>query len=149
MDHNDTITVVGKLIETCRDGEKGYQDAAEHIKRPDLKTYFAQQSAERSKFADELQSEISRFGKTEKKESGSVSAALHRAWIDTKANLGAGDKSILDSVEHGEDVAKKAYQEALTGGKLEAGLTTIVQRQAESVKRAHDKVRSMRDQLAA
>ncbi|MEY2411615.1 MAG: hypothetical protein QOD84_221 [Acidobacteriaceae bacterium] len=149
MDQNDTVNVLGKLIETCRDGQKGYQDAAEHIERPDLKTYFAQQSAERGRFAEELERETSRFGKTEKKESGSVSAALHRAWIDTKANLGAGDKSILDSVEQGEDVAKKAYEDALNGGKLDSPVAAIVQRQAESVQRAHDKVRSMRDQLAA
>ncbi|MEY2412432.1 MAG: hypothetical protein QOD84_1038 [Acidobacteriaceae bacterium] len=149
MDQNDTVNILGKLIETCRDGQKGYQDAAEHIKRPDLKTYFAQQSVERGKFAEELEREISRFSKAEKKESGSVAAALHRAWIDTKANLGAGDKSILDSVEQGEDVAKKAYEDALTGGKLNSAVAAIVQRQAESVKRAHDKVRSVRDQLAA
>ena len=33
MTHNDTVSEIEKLIETCRDGEKGYRDAAEHIKR--------------------------------------------------------------------------------------------------------------------
>ena len=146
---NDTTSVLEKLIETCRDGQKGYQDASEHVKRPDLKTYFQTQSAERGKFADELQSELSRLSGSGKKESGSVSAALHRAWIDTKANLGAGDKSILDSVEQGEGAAKKAYGDATSGGKLDSGLATIVQRQAENVRSAHDKVKAMRDQLAA
>ena len=149
MCRNDTMNVVGKLIETCRDGQKAYQDAAEHIKRPDMKTFFAQQGAERGKFAEELEKEISQFDKTEKKESGSVSATLHRAWIDTKATLGAGDKSILDSVEQGEDVAKKAYEEALNGGNLDSAVAAIVRRQAESVQRAHDKVKSVRNQLAA
>ncbi|GAC1439316.1 MAG: hypothetical protein NVSMB58_35970 [Terriglobales bacterium] len=97
----------------------------------------------------ELQAELSKPGKPGKKESGSVSAALHRAWIDTKANLGAGDKSILDSVEQGEDRAKAAYEETLIGPTLDVSLATLVQRQAERVKTAHDKVRSMRDQLAA
>ncbi len=88
---NDTTSLLEKLIETCRDGQKGYQDASEHVKRPDLKTYFITQGTERGKFADELQSEMSRFSGSAKEDSGSVSAALHRAWIDTKANLGAGD----------------------------------------------------------
>ncbi len=149
MDQNDMIGVAEKLIETCRDGQKGYQDAAEHVKRADLKSYFERQSAERGTFAEELQAELSSLGKPEKKESGSVSAALHRAWIDTKANLGAGDKAILDSVEQGEDAAKEAYEQALVGPTLDGNLATIVLRQAESVKTAHDKVRSMRDQLAA
>ncbi|GAC1440044.1 MAG: PA2169 family four-helix-bundle protein [Terriglobales bacterium] len=149
MAQDNTISIVEKLIETCRDGEKGYQDAAAHVKRPDLKSYFEAQSAERRRFAMELQAELSKLGKPGKKESGSVSAALHRAWIDTKANLGAGDKSILDSVEQGEDRAKAAYEETLIGPTLDVSLATLVQRQAERVKTAHDKVRSMRDQLAA
>ena len=148
MDRNDAVSVVEKLIETCRDGQKGYADAAEHVKRPDLKIYFQQQNAERGRFAEELERELSSLGKSDKKPSGSVVGALHRTWIDAKANLGGGDKTILESVEQGEDSAKKAYEEALAA-QLPSNLQTIVQRQAESVKSAHDKVKSMRDSLAA
>ena len=148
MDRNDAVSVVEKLIETCRDGQKGYADAAEHVKRPDLKIYFQQQSAERGGFAEELERELSSLGKSDKKPSGSVVGALHRTWIDAKANLGGGDKTILESVEQGEDSAKKAYEEALAA-QLPSNLQTIVQRQAGSVKSAHDKVKSMRDSLAA
>ena len=84
MDENNAISVVENLIETCKDGQKGYQDAAEHVKRADLKTYFNEQSMERGRFAQELQAELGRLGKPDKKVSGSVSAAMHRAWIDTK-----------------------------------------------------------------
>ena len=118
------------------------------MKRPDLKGYFQQQSAERGRFAQELERELSSLGKQDKRPSGSVAGALHRTWIDAKANLGGGDKTILESVEQGEDNAKKAYQEALSG-QLSPNLQTLVQRQAESVKSAHDKVKSMRDSLAA
>jgi hypothetical protein len=84
MDQNDAISVVEKLIETCRDGEKGYQDAAQHVKRTDLKSYFNQQSLERARFAQELQAELARLGKPDKKVSASATGAIHRAWIDTK-----------------------------------------------------------------
>lgn len=148
MDQNDAISVVEALIETCKDGQKGYQDAAQHVKRADLKTYFNEQSAERGRFAQELQIELSHLGKPEKKVSGSVSAAMHRAWIDTKANLGAGDKTILESVEQGEDNAKESYEKALSGT-LPTRVAEIVRRQAASVQRAHDKVRTLRDTAAA
>ena len=148
MDQNNAISVVENLIETCKDGQKGYQDAAEHAKRPDLKTYFNQQSTERGHFAQELQAELGRLGKPDKKVSGSVGGALHRAWIDTKANMGGGDKSILESIEAGEDSAKEAYQKALTGA-LPTDLAEKVRRQAESVQRAHDKIRSLRDEARA
>jgi len=148
MDENNAISVVENLIETSKDGQKGYQDAAEHAKRPDLKSYFNEQSAERGQFARELQAELAQLGKPEKKVSGSVGGAMHRAWLDTKANLGGGDKTILESVEAGEDTAKNAYNKALSGA-LPASLTEIVRRQAASVQRAHDKVRMLRDEAKA
>jgi uncharacterized protein (TIGR02284 family) len=144
MNQNDTISVVENLIETCKDGQKGYQDAAHHVKRADLKTYFNEQSLERSRFAGELEAELIRLGKPDKKVSGSVGGALRRAWIDTKVSLGGGDKTILDSVEAGEDTAKEAYEKAVTGD-LPEDIAQIVRRQASSVQRAHDKVKMLRD----
>jgi len=148
MDENNAISVVENLIETSKDGEKGYRDAAEHVKRPDLKGYFLEQSTERGRFADELQSELAKLGKPEKKVSGSASGAMHRAWIDTKVALGGGDKTILESVESGEDNAKDTYNKALSGA-LPSSLTEIVRHQAASVQRAHDKVRTLRDEAKA
>jgi uncharacterized protein (TIGR02284 family) len=62
--------------------------------------------------------------------------------------LGGGDNTILESVESGEDSAKDTYKKALTGT-LPASLLEIVRRQADSVQRAHDHVRVLRDQAKA
>jgi uncharacterized protein (TIGR02284 family) len=148
MDEKNALSVVEDLIETCKDGQKGYQDAASHAKRSDLKTYFNQQGLERASFAGELEAILIQLGKPDKKVSGSVAASLHRAWIDTKVSLGAGDHSILESVEAGEDNAKDAYQKALTKD-LPENIAQIVRRQASSVQRGHDKVKSLRDTTAA
>jgi uncharacterized protein (TIGR02284 family) len=148
MDENNSVSVVESLIETSRDGQKGYQDAASHVKRADLKSYFNEQSMERGRFAQELQVELGKLGKGDKKVSGSASAAMHRAWIDTKVALGGGDKAILESVEKGEDNAKETYQKALSGT-LPTGVAEIVRRQAASVQKAHDKVKSLRDTAQA
>lgn len=148
MDENNAISVVENLIETCKDGQKGYQDAAEHVKRSDLKTYFNEQSLERSRFAGELEAELVHLGKSDKKVSGSAAGAMHRAWIDTKVALGGGDKTILESVEKGEDNAKDTYNKALAGS-LPGNLMEIVRRQAASVQKAHDKVRTLRDTAKA
>lgn len=148
MDENNAISVIENLIETCKDGQKGYQDAASHVKRSDLKTYFNEQSLERSRFAGELEAELIRSGKPDKKVSGSVSGTLRRAWIDTKVSLGGGDKTILESIEAGEDNAKETYQKAITGD-LPENIAQIVRRQAASVQKAHDKVKSLRDEARA
>jgi uncharacterized protein (TIGR02284 family) len=147
MDQNNPVAVIEKLAEICKDGEKGYKDAAEHAKRSDLKSFFITQSAERGRFARELQTVLMKLGKTEKK-SGTVAGALHRAWIDTKVGLGAGDKSILESVEKGEDEARDAYREAI-GSPLPPEAADVVSRQARSIQAAHDQVKTLRDGLAA
>jgi len=145
MNQNNNVSdVVENLIEICRDGEKGYRDAASHVKRTDLKTFFTEQGAQRARFADELQVELSKFGKPETKESGTVRGAMHRAWIDTKAAVGGGDKTILESVERGEDSAKESYQKALSEG-LPGNVEEIVRRQASNVVNAHDRIRNLRD----
>ena len=104
---NNAISVVENLIETCRDGEKGYKDAASHAKRTDLKTFFTEQGAQRARFADELQLELSKTWETGKERIGTVGGAMHRAWIDTKVAVGGGDKTILESVEKGEEARRR------------------------------------------
>src|SRR5580700_8162195 len=148
MDENNAISVVENLIETNRDGQKGYKEAADHVKRPDLKTYFNEQSMERGRFAMELQAELAKLGKPDKTVSGSAGGAMHRAWIDTKVALGGGDKTILESVEAGEDNAKESYQKALSGS-LPDNVTEIIRRQAASVQTAHDKVKRLRNEARA
>lgn len=147
-DTEKVIDIVEKLIETCRDGQNGFRDAAEHVKDSGVKKLFNELSLERGQFAGELQGELIRLGKKDVKEDGTVSAALHRTWIDLKANLGGGDSSILASAEKGEDNAKKIYQEAEQEN-LPGDTKAIVSRQAQKVFAAHDSVRALRDQLKA
>jgi len=58
--------------------------------------------------------------------------------------MGLGDQSVLNSVESGEDAAKRAYQKALAST-LPEPVRMVIQRQAESVFHAHDHVRDLRD----
>jgi uncharacterized protein (TIGR02284 family) len=141
---DDTIEIIDKLIETCRDGQEGYRDAAEHTQTPDLKEFLNQQSLERAKFAGELESVAQRLGESDPDRGSSITGKLHRAWFDLKQKFGGGDVSILESVEAGEDTAKKSYQEALRAD-LPLDVHTIIERQAHSVLAAHDQVRSLRD----
>lgn len=148
MDENNVMSVLENLMQVCKDGQKGYQEAASKVKRSDLKNFFNEQSLERARFAGELEAELIRLGKSDKKASGSTLGSLHRAWVDTKVALGGGDKTILDWLEHGEDTAKDAYQKAVTGD-LPENVAQIIRRQAASVQAAHDQVKSLRDSAQA
>jgi uncharacterized protein (TIGR02284 family) len=141
---DETIDVIERLIETCRDGQEGYRDAAEHTQSAELKAFFNRQSLQRAKFAGELESVALRLGESDPDRSPSIANKLHRAWFDLKEKLGGGDVSILESVEAGEDNAKKHYQEALRAD-LPVDVHEIVEAQAHSVLAAHDEVRNLRD----
>jgi len=143
---DDTLDLLKDLIETCKDGETGYVHAAGVAEDPQLKAYFTEQSLERARFGKELRAEAERLG-DKPDASGSVSAVLHRVWFETKATVGLGDQSTLNSVEQGEDRAKKDYEKALSS-QLPDDLRAILQRQAESVIKGHDYVRDMGDGLA-
>jgi uncharacterized protein (TIGR02284 family) len=145
---SNAVDTLRDLINTCRDGEKGFAQAAEKVSSADLKSLFRQYSQERAKFANQLEIELGKLGEEVHKDEGHVAGALHRTWLNIKESMGANDHSILESVEKGEDTAKESYQKALQVA-LPDTTMAIVRQQAESVFRAHDGIRALRDQRAA
>jgi len=148
LEVQELVGILEKLIQTCRDGQAGYREAAEHIENPELKGFFNEQSIERAQFAGQLESEVQRLGEMEPQKKGSTSAALHRAWIDLKSNLGGGDQAILSSVEQGEEVARSAYEDALKKD-LPDHIATVIQNQAQSIFAAADHIKLLRQKRAA
>ena len=140
----DIANVIQELIKTCRDGEKGYREAADHAKSSDLKSQFLRISSERASFANELANSIPQTDRTE----GHVVGAIHRAWIDVKEALGGGDHAILAWLEQGDDYAKGKYQDALKET-MPPTLQALVRRQVDILMRDHDPIRSQRDSYKA
>lgn len=145
-EHNDqAVSVLNDLIETCRDGEKGFTSAAEHAERAELKQLFTTLASQRGTFVHELEVKVAGLG-GKPADMGHVAAAAHRGWMSVKSAIASNDDAaILDECERGEDFAKKAYADALQKT-LPADVQPIVARQASEVRVAHDKVRDLRDQ---
>lgn len=140
----NSIATLKDLIEVCRDGQNGYLHASAHVENPGLRDFFGEQSRERARFARELEDEVEKLGTLAPDTSGSIAAALHRAWFELKSDLGGGDQSIITSVEESEDRAKQVYLKALYA-ELPASAINIVSHQYESVRDAHERVRAIRD----
>jgi uncharacterized protein (TIGR02284 family) len=133
------------LIETLKDGQEGFKQAAEAVKDTSLKSLFNEFSLQRAKFAGELQSEVVNLGEPEPEKDSSTSGALHRAWIYIKSAITSGDDhAILAECERGEDSAVNEYQEAMEE-EITAPVRDIVARQYREVKSAHDRIKSLRD----
>jgi len=147
MDRNKTIDALNNLIETCRDGQEGFQEASDNITNIELKRLFADALLERARFAGELQQEVRSLG-GDPDDAGSIAGTLHRVWIDIKGTFtGKDDQSILSECERGEDSAVGQYRDALKAD-LPANVLAVVERQFAEVQRVHNLVKQYRDEFA-
>lgn len=142
--NDDVISTLNGLIETCKDGQEGFKEAAEGVERSDLKSLFYEFSQQRAQFAGELQSLVQGLG-GDPENSGSFAGSLHRGWINIKSAVtGRDEASILNECERGEDSAKNNYKAALEEA-LPANVLETIQTQYAAVQSAHDRVKALRD----
>ncbi len=132
MDTNvSSSRAIADLLAINHTSVKGYQEAAEGVKSPELKSELSKFSQQRAQFASELQ----RFGAAanETTVEGAVTeavAAVHRGWINLRTAItGNSDAAILDECERGESTALNAYETALANSDLPADAKSVLQRQ--------------------
>jgi len=142
------VSLLNDLVETSKNGEKGFQTAAEDTKNPELKSLFQARSADCAAGAAELQAAVEQLG-GKPETSGTVAGAVHRGWVNLKAAVaGRTDTAILEECERGEDVAKKNYSDALKEN-LPENVRLLVQKQYDGVIRNHDQIRDLRNRYQA
>lgn len=140
-EYNSTLN---ELIETCIDGQKGFEAAAKAVDDPQLKNELLRYSEQRATFAEELQRLVSSTGESPT-ESGSMAAGMHRGWINLKSALASNDRhSILAECERGEDSAVETYRLALDED-LPPSVAVEVASQYQAIQSTHDRVRDLRD----
>jgi len=141
VNREELIACLNDLIETSRDGEKGFRTAAESVKDENLKTYFRRCSLQRAQFASELQAEVRQLG-GDPSEGGSVSGAFHRGWMNIKSAITGGDEDILSECEWGEDSALRNYERVLKQN-LPPNVLPVVKHQYTEIKEAHNRIRNL------
>ena len=148
MSNDDIVDTLNDLIETCKDGEFGFNACAKHTSSTELRSLFLQRAAECKTSAGELQPYVVQYG-GKPDEGGSASGALHRGWVAVRGSLvGFSDQAMLDECERGEDAAKARYHKALKD-ELPEPILALVQRQELGVQRNHDQIKALRDQALA
>jgi uncharacterized protein (TIGR02284 family) len=145
MEAKATQALLNELVETLKDGQKGYADAMTDVEDANLKETFKKYAAQRAEYITEIEDQMFKLNLKPDEES-SVTGTIHRAWIDLKSALTSKDnKAVLNECERGEDYAKKAYQTALKAQDLPANVKSVIEKQYQGVTEAHDKIKSLRD----
>jgi len=146
-----TARAYNDLVEINETGAKGYQEAAEGVTNPQLKSEFTQLSQQRAQFAADLKQHASQYGISPDQE-GTVegaltdaAAAVHRGWINLKSAItGQDDNAIIGEAETGDATALKAYETALSAEGLPQDAKSLLQKQHGQILEAKNKVTSMK-----
>lgn len=139
----ETLDALKDLVRINVDSAQGWDRAAADVKDANLKAFFQRVGQQRAGFAHELR----RFVEMRDEDvsmSSSLSATLHRWWIDLRSTVQGNEYAVLAEAERGEDVIKHTYEKTLpkVGG---SPLMSVLNDQYAQVKATHDQVRDMRD----
>lgn len=132
-------SVLNRLIAICRDGERGFRYAVNHVHDPQIKALFLEIASQREQFAAAILPHARRLGGATESD-GSFAAALHRGWMTIKdAMPGSDDSGIIREAERGERIALGAYEEALDG-LLPPDALGVIEQQCAQVRHSHSRV---------
>lgn len=149
MDNKDIVSTLNDLVETCRDGEYGFNACAEHAASEQVRSLFRTRAQDCRTGALELQDLVRQCGGTPD-EGGSATGAMHRGWVAVLgAVAGTSDERMLDEAERGEDAALARYRKALKEDDLPPTVRNVIERQLAGVQRNHDQVKALRDRMRA
>ncbi len=144
MNNDEIVSMLNGLIEISRDGVQGFRTCAEDTHDASLKMYFENRAQSCEQAVLTLSAEVRRYG-GDPDTGGTVTGALHRAWVDLKAAITTRDNlAVLEECERGEAAAVIAYENALRE-ELPGDLRALLDQQYEGAKRNHDRVRQLRD----
>ncbi|TGE14377.1 ferritin-like domain-containing protein [Hymenobacter elongatus] len=136
----ETARAYNDLVEINKTASKGYQEAAEGVTSPDLKSKLSQFSQQRAQFASQLSQHAQQLGintddtNTVESVLTDAAAALHRGWINIKSTVtGQNDSAILGECETGEATALTAYETALKSTEIPAEARTVIEKQHSEI----------------
>lgn len=149
MDNERVVGILNDLIETCKDGEYGFDTCAQHAATAETQQLFARRAAQCRDASQELHSLVLQHHGTPDG-GGSATGALHRGWVAVIGTVaGASDKRMLEEAERGEDAALARYRKALREEGLPVEVRSAIERQMAGVQQNHDQIKLLRDRARA
>lgn len=129
-----------ELLHFVNDRIEGYKRAVAHTPNAQPRGYYQQLVSQSQQFSRELNDHLRRQG-SGPEASTTLKGKLYRAWMDAKATVTGDDEAaILAANIFGEEWALKAYEDALSSGKLNGPVRNEVTRQYAQSKKTHQEL---------
>lgn len=142
------IAILNELLPICRASEQGFLTAAADATEPELAQLFRGYATQRRKFADAIEARL-RDLRAAPPRAPLAGSQLHRDWMDLRAAAAQAPlHALLEETERGEDLAVKAYANALQTRDVDEITRRIVQNHYEQIEAAHARLRQLRDSEA-
>ena len=149
-----TARAYNDLVEINKTASKGYQEAAEGITSPQLKSELSKLSQQRAQFTAELTQHASQLGLNVTDDNTiegvitDAAAAAHRGWINLKSVItGHSDAAILGECETGDAIALKAYETALAA-ELPQQAKSVIEQQHSQILSSKNQITQWKGQAA-
>ena len=148
----DALKAINDLVETCKDGEKGFKTAAENVDNPQIKSELIRFAQQRADFRSELETCARQLGGSVENTNSVTGAAMdavgavHRGWINLKSAItGHNAKAILNECENGDAAAIETYEKVMKSPDLPTNVKTVIQRQHDEIEAAKAAVASLKN----
>ena len=113
-----------------------------------LATVFSNYARERTTFVRDLQQEAIRLGGDLPADTGSVTGAIFRGWMDLKSAVtGGSPEAIVAACETGEDSASAAF-ERVVNMDVSGQTRALIEAQWAKIKEAHQRMIHLKAELS-
>lgn len=136
---SSALSALNSLLTGSRDGAQNFRDAAESVRRPDIRDSLGVFANETAEHAVTFEAEIRRLG-GDPDDGGKLGAKARRVLQNVKTAVsGADDSATLSEVEKGLDQAEQNYALALRES-LDGSARALVERNWADIQRHHNQV---------
>jgi uncharacterized protein (TIGR02284 family) len=146
-------SAIYSVIQSLIDSQEALVEIGEKLADMDLKRFFLAESLKRAEFRGELESVLNQEGVSALRQSHVIEPepayrSEHRAVAGLRSRLrDAGDDTLLATAEEGEDVAKQAYDHAMSAY-LPGPVREVLASQASHIQQSQNFVRAARVRAA-
>jgi uncharacterized protein (TIGR02284 family) len=140
--NRDTATL-NDMIEVLNDGRAFYQEAASHVKRPDLRNLFERMARTKQSIAEDLRTAVVADG-AKPPEGGSFAGSLRKAYGEMRAALSTHkDYQYVAQLEEFEDRILRSFKDAVEKSD-DVIVQAIAHRYMLEVTRDHDEMSTLK-----